>query len=255
MLNGLLIAAVDEDHASLRLVLANFISLGYLSLLMSAAPYRRDDDNALASFGALALCASFLSAFFIKIADELDDARALLGTNSTFGFALMMIGVVLTLLGTSVAAMLWRSCAPAPPFQVVMPLPANARRVCPAPPLPCRYTMQKRAHAARRAVQAQKAMQGRMAHPPTTRWATEPGRYCTFLSHFKAEAGSDARYMRDLLQQMCHCPVYLDAANLTDLRLLFSEGVHRSDTVCAASHARMRANPAAEAGRLERLAD
>ena len=237
MLNGLLIAAVDEDHASLRLVLANFISLGYLSLLMSAAPYRRDDDNALASFGALALCASFLSAFFIKIADELDDARALLGTNSTFGFALMMLGVVLTLLGTSVAAMLWRSYASPPPlpFQVVMPLPAGAHA---PPPLPYRYTMQKRAHAARRAVQAQKAMQGRMAHPPTTRWATEPGRYCTFLSHFKAEAGSDARYMRDLLQQMCHCPVYLDAANLTDLRLLFSEGVHRSDTVCAAaSHA------------------
>ena len=75
---------------------------------------------------------------------------------SAFGFA-----VVLTLLGTSVAAMLWRS-----------------------------YTMQRRAHAARMAVQAQKEMQGRMAHPPTTKWATERT-YCTFLSHFKAEAGSD----------------------------------------------------------------
>ena len=201
MLNGLLIAAVDEDHASLRLVLANFIALGYLSLLMSAAPYRRDDDNALASFGALALCASLLSAFFIKIAGELDDARALLGTNSTYGFALMMLAVVLTLLGTSVAAMAWRS-----------------------------YTMQRRAQAARKAVQAQKEMQGRMANPPTTRWVTERT-YCTFLSHFKAEAGSDARYMRDLLQSMCHCPVFLDSANLADLRLLFSEGLHKSDTM------------------------
>ena len=35
--------------------------------------------------------------------------------------------------------------------------------------------------------------------------------YSCFLSHFKAEAGSDARYLKDLLQRMIRgVPCFLD---------------------------------------------
>lgn len=52
-----------------------------------------------------------------------------------------------------------------------------------------------------------------------------------FLSHYKVEAGSDARYFNDLLHRMLQCRVFLDSAELDDLRKLFTEGLHQSDVV------------------------
>eukprot|EP00964_Phaeocystis_antarctica_P005526 scaffold3021_cov73-Phaeocystis_antarctica.AAC.1 len=52
-----------------------------------------------------------------------------------------------------------------------------------------------------------------------------------FLSHFKEEAGSDARYLSDLIKRMTGCAAYLDSNDLVDLRTLFNEGVHRSDVL------------------------
>ena len=40
-----------------------------------------------------------------------------------------------------------------------------------------------------------------------------------------------ARYIRDLLAKMLGTPMYLDSANLNDLRALFSEGVRQSDVL------------------------
>ena len=72
----------------------------------------------------------------------------------------------------------------------------------------------------------------RMMRPPSTRWVpADTNRFACFLSHFKAESGSDARYLRDLLQRMLGCPVFLDSSDLTDLRALFTDGVHRSDVL------------------------
>ena len=71
-----------------------------------------------------------------------------------------------------------------------------------------------------------------MMRPPSTRWVpADTNRFACFLSHFKAESGSDARYLRDLLQRMLGCPVFLDSSDLTDLRALFTDGVHRSDVL------------------------
>ena len=36
---------------------------------------------------------------------------------------------------------------------------------------------------------------------PTVAWERRGRQYACFLSHFKEEAGSDARYLHDLLQQ------------------------------------------------------
>ena len=114
---------------SLRLVLANFVSLLYLSLQLSVRPYKRDDDNALGGLAALSLCASFMCAaiktpphtpvpsrpphtrsqhcplhtppltlrrcaLYIKIADELDASLAILGTETSDGFAVLVGGIL-----------------------------------------------------------------------------------------------------------------------------------------------------------------
>eukprot|EP00966_Prymnesium_polylepis_P112580 2604688-Prymnesium_polylepis.1 len=44
--------------------------------------------------------------------------------------------------------------------------------------------------------------------PPTTKWEAFR-QYACFLSHAKAEAGSDARYLRDVLQRVLQAPVFL----------------------------------------------
>ena len=66
---------------------------------------------------------------------------------------------------------------------------------------------------------------GRLSQPPSYNWKLRQGnRYCIFLSHFKEEAGSDARYLSDLLCRMTSCAAYLDSNDLVDLRTLFNEG-------------------------------
>merc|ERR1719424_880676 len=76
------------------------------------------------------------------------------------------------------------------------------------------------------------AARGRLSHPPTTSWQLRQGnRYCMFLSHFKVEAGSDARYLSDLIKRMTGCAGYLDSNDLVDLRTLFNEGVLKSDVL------------------------
>jgi len=61
-------------------------------------------------------------------------------------------------------------------------------------------------------------------------WRTR-GIYACFLSHYKMEAASDARYMHDMLRKMLKAPVFLDSSTLSDLRNLITEGVHKSDTL------------------------
>ena len=78
---------------------------------------------------------------------------------------------------------------------------------------------------------------GRLTHPPSHNWELRQGNcFCMFLSHFKVEAGSDARYLSDLIKRMTGCAAYLDSNDLVDLRTLFNEG-ERMHT-----HARMHAH-------------
>ena len=80
---------------------------------------------------------------------------------------------------------------------------------------------------------------GRLTHPPTHNWELRQGnRFCMFLSHFKVEAGSDARYLSDLIKRKTGCAAYLDSNDLVDLRTLFNEGEHID------SYARCRTAPA-----------
>eukprot|EP00964_Phaeocystis_antarctica_P004056 scaffold2180_cov75-Phaeocystis_antarctica.AAC.3 len=93
--------------------------------------------------------------------------------------------------------------------------------------------------AARAAAAEQEASiaRGRLTHPPTHSWELRQGnRFCMFLSHFKVEAGSDARYLSDLIKRMTGCAAYLDSNDLVDLRTLFNEG-----ELTDPSHARLHA--------------
>ena len=63
------------------------------------------------------------------------------------------------------------------------------------------YVVARSAALARLQLEATARARGRMRNPPTTAWATDNS-FCTFLSHYKEEAGSDARYLRDLIQSM-----------------------------------------------------
>ena len=74
----------------------------------------------------------------------------------------------------------------------------------------------------------QMALRENLAHPPTTTavsgdlpedsWKLAPGKStCCFLSHFKQEAASDARYLKDALESMVGAPVWLDSDNIIDL--------------------------------------
>jgi hypothetical protein len=72
--------------------------------------------------------------------------------------------------------------------------------------------------------------------PPHCDWQCKR-RYAVFLSHYKAETASLARYLHDLLRKMLREPIYLDSSTLTDLRSLFEDGVDRSEVlvlICSA---------------------
>jgi len=66
--------------------------------------------------------------------------------------------------------------------------------------------------------------------PPSFKWLPR-GVYACFLSHYKMEAASDARYMHDMLRKMLKSPVFLDSSSLEDLTKLITDGVHKSDVL------------------------
>ena len=47
----------------------------------------------------------------------------------------------------------------------------------------------------------------------------------------QVEAGAEARYLKDALDRMLGCPLYLDSSNLADLRELFTSGLHQSEVL------------------------
>ena len=68
--------------------------------------------------------------------------------------------------------------------------------------------------------------------PPRVSWKLGTGKqYAAFLSHYKMEAGMEARYLRDLLQKMLKQPCFLDSQNLINLKDLFGNGLQRSDVL------------------------
>ena len=73
---------------------------------------------------------------------------------------------------------------------------------------------------------------GSLEKPPRVPWVLGPGKkYAVFLSHYKDEAGMEARYLRDLLQKVLRKPCFLDSQNLSSLSNLFTHGLLCSDSL------------------------
>lgn len=90
------------------------------------------------------------------------------------------------------------------------------------------YQVYRSTRAAARAAAVEREAsiaRGRLSSPQTTSWELRQGnRFCVFLSHFKEEAGANARYLSDLIKRKTGCAAYLDSNDLVDLRTLFNEG-------------------------------
>ena len=87
------------------------------------------------------------------------------------------------------------------------------------------YTSTRAAARAAAAEREASIARGRLSQPPSHNWELRQGnRFCVFLSHFKVEAGSDARCLSNLIKRMTGCAAYLDSNDLVDLRTLFNEG-------------------------------
>ena len=73
---------------------------------------------------------------------------------------------------------------------------------------------------------------------PTTKWHLADGqKFACFLSHYKIEAGAEARYLHETLNAIMdggdqmHDAAYLDSADLADLRELFTIGIGKSEVL------------------------
>ena len=60
-----------------------------------------------------------------------------------------------------------------------------------------------------------------------------PTSYAAFISYYRLEAGSDARFLQGALAAAFRQPVFLDATDADELRAILTDGVGRSDAVVA----------------------
>ena len=73
-------------------------------------------------------------------------------------------------------------------------------------------------------------------HLPRTRWPLGK-RYACFLSHSRRRPAA-TRSTSTILQRVLGVPVFLDSVDLSNLTLLFTEGVHQSDVLVLSRRAR-----------------
>jgi len=194
---------VKSELKFLRLLSALIITIGFLVALLVCQPYRRRFDQMMAASCQIVFICTFLGGMLVLLFEDIDDytgvppglASELLGLNSSEEVVVMMICVAFTML-------------------VLLGLTAFADSYA--------LILQKRLRS--------KWAVCTLDPPQVKNWHRREV-YACFLSHYKMEAASEARYMHDTLRKMVKQPVYLDSSTLNDLRNLVSEGVHKSDAL------------------------
>ena len=191
----------------IQLILATCVCLVIFCAEAMSQPYAKTSDNAVAMSCSFCLCFFFVCTIIIKVTTITD----LIGGLSPISKAVLFVHgdfITFLMIGTLVLALIICSIV------LVMTMTQSARE----------------AVRALIAAQKEEEARGRMTLPPVCDWQLAKGhKYCTFLSHYKVEAGSDARYLSDLIRRMTGAPAYLDSTDLVDLRLLFQDGVHKTD--------------------------
>ena len=193
-------ASLIEPGTLAQITVAVLVSLLFLVLHLQSLPYSRTMDNILATMVNLSLVVFFIWTLLLQTGalggdDDLESDR-LSGMGSAVSI-MMLVAIV----GVLVVAVLLFSLETA----------AKASKE----------------HAEKR---QREKWAGCTIEPPTVKWPHDKG-YACFLSHYKMEAASDARLLHDMLAKMLRYPVFLDSANLTDLRQLITNGVGDSDVM------------------------
>ena len=193
-----------------QLIIGFAFSLLLLLMTTITDPYASRSHDYFALLCNFCLVALMFFSLVLKVGLLSEEVEGMLSREMqalyTYNTAQLSVALVCTLLASIIVAVLLAAC------QMYRAAKTAARM----------------AAAQREAAEAR----GRMSTPPTCDWKLKEGnKYLTFLSHFKVEAGSDARYLSDLIRRMTGCPAYLDSTDLVDLRTLFNEGVHKTDVL------------------------
>ena len=193
---------INSDLRILRLTAALAIAISFLVVLLVCEPYRRRSDHAVAAGCQVLFVGIFMGGIIVRLYGDISNdtagspalAHRFLGLRSSEEAVTMMICIALTMLVLLVCAL------------------AADTYWC---------FVQER---------LRKKWSVATMDPPHTKWQLR-GIYACFLSHYKLEAASEARYMHDTLRKMLLAPVFLDSSALNDLRNLVTEGVQKSDTI------------------------
>lgn len=178
--------------------MALLVSLTSFALLLAVRPFKRPADNVLAVAAQLLLIATFLTGILLDTFRSITEFGGLGAASRAMGFrsdediVSALIVITLSMILLLVGALLFESA--------------------------CNYKQQR----------LQEQWSCCTMRVPRCQWKVDRA-YACFLSHYKIEAASDARFMHDVLMKVLQAPVFLDSSNLADLRTLFSEGVQQSD--------------------------
>jgi len=193
---------LDVQLQFIRLLAALIISIAFLIAILACNPFKRRLDYCLAAGGQILFVCIFIGGIIVRLYEDIANdtvgspelAYRFLGLQSSEEAVIIMICVSFTMLVFFTFTIIGETYV-----KLVQQRLESKFSVC---------TM----------------------NPPTTKWKLR-GIYACFLSHYKMEAASDARYMHDILRKMLKSPVFLDSSTLNDLRNLITEGVHKSDTL------------------------
>ena len=203
-------AALIHPGRTIQLIIGFAFCLVYLLFCAVCQPYVHDEDDFFSMLCNFVLTAVFFLCVVAKQAVLAEETGPYLTDTMhdiyVFDSGILSVALVSAVLSAAVVAIVY----------TIQQLKARLRKA--------------RLEAA--AEREASAARGRMSYPPSCDWQNAEGnKYCTFLSHYKVEAGSDARYLSDLIRRMTGQPAYLDSTDLIDLRTLFKEGVHKTDAL------------------------
>jgi len=190
------------EQKAFRLLLALLISISFLVVLLVTNPYKRTLDSAVAAGCQLSYVCIFLGGLAVKLYEDLESS-----SDCSSGFASQFMGL--------------RSSEDIVTFMIFVTFAMLLI-------LGLSFISEAYSHVVKK--RAESTWSVCTIDPPYIKW-NPTGIYACFLSHYKMEAASDARYMHDILRKMLHAPVFLDSSVLNDLRQLITNGVHVSDTI------------------------
>ena len=179
---------IDLDLSFIRLVAALCISIAFLVAILSCDPFKRKFDFVMAAGCQILFVCIFLGGIIVRLFEDIESdttfadpaksrelAYRYLGLRSSEEAVAVMIVVAFLMIVLLVLTVFSESY-----FHVIQQRLESKWSVC-------------------------------TLDPPWFKWKIR-GIYACFLSHYKMEAASDARYMHDILRKMLKVPVFLEYA-------------------------------------------